>query len=69
MGKITDKAFHYIEQKRHFYMGGADTSMKLAGIDHLESIMNTINRLIINTNAHNDFYKGSGAKERLRRFN
>jgi hypothetical protein len=68
MGKITDKAFNYIEQKRHFYMGGADTSMKLSGIDHLESIMNTVNRLLINTNAHNDSYKGSGTKERLRRY-
>lgn len=69
MGKITDKAFNYIEQKRHFYLGGADTSLKLAGIDHLESIMNTINRLIINTQAHDGFYKGSGAKERFRKFN
>ena len=69
MGKITDKAFHYIEQKRHFYMGGAQTSMQLNGIDHLESVMNTINRLIINTQAYSNFYKGSGIKERLRQFN
>lgn len=68
MGKITDKAFSYIEQKRHFYMGGADTSMKLSGVDHLESIMNTINRLIINTQAHNNFYKASGVKERIRKY-
>lgn len=69
MGKITDKAFQYIEQKRHFYMGGAGTSMQLAGIDHLESVMNTINRLIINTQAHTNFYKGSGVKERIRKYN
>ena len=68
MGKITDKAFSYIEQKRHFYMGGADTSMKLAGPDHMESIMNTINRLIINTQAHSSFYKASGIQERIRKY-
>lgn len=68
VGKITDKAFSYIEQKRHFYMGSASTSMKLQGIDHAESIMNTINRLIINTKAHGDFYKGSGMKERFKKY-
>lgn len=69
LGKITDKAFTYIEQKRHFYMGGAGNSLQLAGIDHLESIMNTINRLIVNTQAHTNFYKGSGLKERLKKYN
>lgn len=68
VGKITDKAFNYIEQKRHFYMGGASNSLKLQGIDHAESIMNTINRLIINTQAHGDFYKGSGLKERIKKY-
>jgi len=69
IGKVTDKAFSYIEQKRHFYMGGASTSMRLAGMDHLESTMNTINRLIINTQAHSNFFKGSGEKERFRKYN
>ena len=67
IGKITDKAFTYIEQKRHFYMGGADTSLKLQSPDHLESIMNSINRLIINDTAHSSFYRGSGQKERLKK--
>lgn len=69
VGKITDKAFHYITQERHFYMGGAQTSQQLAGIDHLESTMNTVNRLIVNTQAHNNFYKASGVKERFRKYN
>jgi len=69
IGKITDKAFSYIEQKRHFYMGGADTSLKLQSQDHLESVMNTINRLIVNDSAHSNFYKNSGQQERLKRFN
>jgi hypothetical protein len=69
IGKITDKAFNYVETKRHFYMGGADTSLKLQGIDHLQSVMNTINRLIINDQAHQSFYKGSGEQERIKRYN
>jgi hypothetical protein len=68
MGKITDKAFDYIAQKRYFYMGGADTSLKLRGTDHFESIINTINRLIVNDSAFESFYKGSGEKERIKRY-
>ena len=68
MGKITDKAFQYIEQKRSFYVGGAQSSMQLSGMDHLESTMNTINRLIINTQAFNNFYKASGEKEKIKKY-
>lgn len=68
IGKITDKAFQYVDQKKCFYMGGADTSMKLQGPDQLESIMNSINRLIVNKNAFKSFYKGSGEMERTKRY-
>lgn len=68
-GKITDKAFNYINQKKSFYMGAANTSMQLQGIDHLESTMNAINRLIINDKAFDNFYMGAGAKERIKRYN
>ena len=69
IGKITDKAFQYIDQKKCFYIGGANTSMKLQGPDQAESIMNTINRMIINKNAFNSFYKGTGRMERTKRYN
>jgi len=69
MGKITDKAFNYIETKRHFYMAGSTVSLQLQGIDHLESVMNTVNRIIINTQAHSEHYNKSGAKERFKRYN
>jgi len=49
-------------------MGGADTSLKLQSQDHLESVMNSINRLIINDTAHSNFYRGSGQQERIKRF-
>lgn len=68
MGKITDKSFNYIDQKKCWYMGAANTSLTIANIDHMEAIMNTINRLIINSNAHSNFFKESGKKERIRKF-
>lgn len=69
MGKITDKAFNYIDTKKCWYMGAANTSLTLEGPDHLEAVMNTINRLIVNTNAHKNFFKEAGKKEKFRRYN
>lgn len=69
VGKITDKAFQRIDQKKCFYMGGAQNALKIGGIAHMETIMNTLNRLIINDQAHENFYKNLGEKERLRRYN
>lgn len=68
-GKVTDKAFNYIEQKRHWYTASADTSMKMPSIDGMEAIMNGINRLIINTTAHENFFRTYGEKERLKKYN
>lgn len=68
IGKITDKAFNYIDTKKCWYMGAAQADMQLSGYDHVEAMMNTINRLIINTNAQSNFYKGSGIKERFKRY-
>ena len=69
IGKVTDKAFNYIDQKKCFYMGASNTSMQLQGGDHLESVMNAVNRLIINDRAFENFYQGSGFKERIKRYN
>jgi len=69
VGKITDKVFNYIDQKKCFYMGAANTSMQLQSGDHLESVMNAVNRLIINDKAFDNFYKGSGQRERIKRYN
>lgn len=68
MGKIQDKVFQYYEQKRHFYMAQADTSMKFANLDHLETMMNSINRLIIDVNPQQSFYKNFGEKEIIRKY-
>ena len=68
MGKVTDKVFNYIDQKKCFYMGSANTSMQLQGTDHLESVMNAVNRLIINDKAFSNFYKKSGQQERIKKY-
>ncbi len=68
MGKIQDKVFQYIEQKRHWYLGQAASSSIISSPDHLESVMNGLNRLIINTTAFESGYKNAGVKERIYQF-
>lgn len=69
LGKITDKSFDYLVQQRDWYMGGANTGLQLAGYDHIEAVMNSINRLIVNSDAHNKFFANMGNKERLKKYN
>jgi hypothetical protein len=68
MGKVTDKAFEYIQQKRYFYMPSAYTALQMPSVDGMESVMNSINRLILSNTSHESFSKKSGEKERIRRF-
>lgn len=68
-GKISEKAYATVEQQKLWYMGAANTSLALEGIDHMESIMNTINRLIVRTDGHNNAFKEDSLKERLLRYN
>lgn len=65
MGKIPDKVFQYYGQQRDWYLGQASSSLVVANGDHLQSIMNGINRLIINTQAYDNFYKNYGERERI----
>lgn len=67
-GKITDKAFEYIDRKKCFYMGAADTSMQLQSGDHLEAVMNAVNRLIVNDKAFSNHYRGTGFRERIKKY-
>lgn len=67
MGKITDKAYDFILTKRYFYTASAFTGLQMPSIDGMQSMMGAINRLIINTTAHSDFFKKAGDQERFRR--
>lgn len=69
MGKITDKVFQYYEQKKLWYMSSANSDLKISSMDHVESIMNSINRILINDRAHETFNKQLGQKEHLKRYN
>jgi len=69
MGKITDKAFSYVEQKRHFYMASASTNLQMPSVDKMASILNGLNRLIINDTAHATFFKNYGKQEIIKRHN
>jgi len=63
MGKITDKVFQYYEQKRHYYSAQATNSMTIKNMDQMETIFNAINRMIIDVNPQETFYKNFGVKE------
>lgn len=57
IGKISDKAFNRISQNRDWYIGAAQSSMVLSNIDHLETTMRAINRLIVPDDMHSDGFK------------
>jgi hypothetical protein len=49
-------------------MPSAFTSLQMPSLDKMETLMNSLNRLIINTTAHQNFFKKAGEKERFRKF-
>ena len=67
MGKITDKVFQYYEQKRHYYSAQATNSMTIKNMDQMETMFNAINRLIIDVNPQETFYKNFGVKEIIKK--
>ena len=67
MGKITDKVFQYYEQKRHYYSAQATNSMTIKNLDQMETMFNALNRMIVDVNPHQTFYKNFGVKEIIKR--
>lgn len=68
MGKIPDKVFQYYSQQRDWYIGQASSSLIIQGPDHLESVMRGLNRILIQDNAFENFYRNFGQKERLKKY-
>ena len=66
MGKVQDKVFSHVQQQRMWYVAQATNATMLQGVDQLESVMNGLNRLIINDNAFTNFYKYYGSKEYIK---
>jgi len=69
MGKITDKVFQYYEQKRHYYSAQATNSMQIKNMDQMETMFNALNRMIIDVNPHETFYKNFGNREVIKQHN
>ena len=67
VGKITDKVFQHAQQQRDWYVGQASSALKLANLDHAQALANSINRLIIDTRAHEKSYKNFGRSETIKR--
>ena len=67
MGKITDKVFQYYEQKRHYYSAQATNSMTIKNMDQMETMFNALNRMIIDVNPQETFYKNFGVKEIIKK--
>lgn len=67
MGKITDKVFQYYEQKRHYYSAQATNSMTIKNMDQMETMMSAVNRMIIDVNPQETFYKNFGIKEVIKK--
>jgi hypothetical protein len=68
IGKITDRAWNRIETSKCFYISSASNDMKIQNYDHVEAIMNGINRIITQPAAHSNFFKGTGIKEQFKRY-
>lgn len=69
MGKMPKGAYDDIVQKSNFYYNSAHTALRMPTSDQLESIMNGINRLLINSTAHRDFFRNYGEREYIRKYN
>lgn len=63
IGVVTDRAFQRIEQNYLWYMGAAQSSNVMQGLDHMESTMNALNKLIINTTEHSRGFRTLNKKE------
>lgn len=66
-GKLPQYSFNYYEQKKLFYMASAANSLQMPSVDKMESMSNALNRILIRTNWHDNFFKYFGEKERFNR--
>jgi len=67
-GKVPDKVFTRVDQLKSWYIGAAQSGMQLKSMDHVEAMMNSINRLIINSPAQRNFFKFMGKHERIKKY-
>lgn len=67
-GKIPDKVYSKIETEAEWYKSAANTSLQMPTADRMQSIVNGISRIILNSQAHDNFFRKFGEQERIKRF-
>jgi hypothetical protein len=68
MGKISERFYDKIEQNYDWYVGQAENSLMLSGMDHWESTMNGIRRLIQPQNMSETGFSELHKREKIKRF-
>lgn len=67
MGKMTDKAFHRIQQERDWYVGQSQSKLAIINYDQMDMMVKGVNRLIVDTRPRETFFKGFGKSEKIKR--
>lgn len=67
-GKVSERFYNKLEQEYSWSVGQAQNNLKLAGMDHWESSMNGIRRLIHDHNQADDGFKNLHTKEQIRKY-
>jgi len=64
-GKLSDKIYNKLEQDWSFYVNSAATSLRVKGVDGMESLKNIMARMISNSHHHDYQFKYRANKEAL----
>jgi hypothetical protein len=67
LGKVSKDFYEEVKQEYAFYIGQAESDLKLAGMDHWDTAMKGINRLIQDKGAARKGFKGLFREERIKR--
>lgn len=67
LGKVSRDFYEEIKQEYAFYIGQAESDLKLAGMDHWDTAMKGINRFIQDKGAARKGFKGLYKEERIKR--
>jgi len=69
LGKIDGGRYGLLQQERSWYMGAADTAIRMPNYDEFESWKNIFHKMILDQYQHNTRFISSNNQERIRRTN
>ena len=67
IGKVTDRFYSKVEQEYAWAIGQATSSLKLAGMDHWDTTMKGINRMIHDSSMNAQGFKGLHQQEKIKK--